>query len=230
MERLKIDKKVLTGIYLCNEEDILSIMKDIIPTNNTCYISKNIIIPNNTITVIDYINYMIRYLNINIKDKKRKINSSFKIIGFNNNYLDRNIRTLSTSELKLLQIITMLLSNKEIIIIEEPFQDFDLLNRKRIKYLIDKMIDKYNKTVIIITKNIDTIYKYTKDLIIIKNSKILNKGKTKDILTAIDFLKENNIPLPASVSFINLAIKTKKVKLDYNIDIRDIIKDIYKHV
>ena len=228
MERLKtikIDSRALTGIYFCDKEDSIKNIKD-----NTCYIDKNITVPKGIVTVIDYINYMIRYLNIDIKDKKRKISSLFKIIGFTNNYLDRGIVTLSSSELRLLQIITMLISKKEIVIINEPFEEFDLMNRKRIKTLIDKMVDKYDKIVIIITKNIDILYKYTKDLIIIKNDKVIKKGKTKDILTNIDFLKENSIPVPESVSFINLAKTTKKVKIDYNIDIRDIIKDIYKHV
>lgn len=234
-KQIKIDNNVLTGIYLCNEEDILSSIKKnkyniSLNSNSICYIGKNIIIPRSVVTVIDYINYIIRYFNIEIKDKKRKISSSLKIIGFNNYYLDRIITTLSSSELRLLQIIAMLLSNNEIIIIDEPFQYFDLINRKKIKLLIDKMIEKYNKTVIIITKNIDDIYKYTKDLIIIKNDKILANGKTKDLLTNVNFLNDNKICLPESVSFISLAIKIKKVKIDYNIDVRDIIKDIYKHV
>ena len=51
-----------------------------------------------------------------------------------------------------------------------------------------------------------------------------------DILTNIDFLNKNKIDIPDIVEITYLAYKKKKIKIDYHKDIRDIIKDIYKHV
>ena len=42
-------------------------------------------------------------------------------------------------------------------------------------------------------------------------------------------MKENVIPMPYITKVTYLA-KNKKVKLTYHKDVRDIIKDIYKHV
>ena len=46
----------------------------------------------------------------------------------------------------------------------------------------------------------------------------------------LKFLKRNKFDIPDIVMFTYKAKKDKKVKIDYHQDIRDIIKDIYKHV
>ena len=43
-------------------------------------------------------------------------------------------------------------------------------------------------------------------------------------------LRKSTFDIPDIVEFTHKAKKTKKVKIDYHKDIRDIIKDIYKHV
>ena len=43
-------------------------------------------------------------------------------------------------------------------------------------------------------------------------------------------MKRNKIDIPEIIEFTYLAKKQKNVKIDYHKDIRDIIKDIYKHV
>ena len=62
------------------------------------------------------------------------------------------------------------------------------------------------------------------------NLEILVEGDTKDIFQRVDFLSRNKINIPEIVEFTYLAKKKKNVSIDYHSDIRDIIKDIYKHV
>ena len=50
-----------------------------------------------------------------------------------------------------------------------------------------------------------------------------------EIFTSDELMKENVIPMPYITKVTYLA-KKKKVKLSYHKDVRDIIKDIYKHV
>jgi hypothetical protein len=74
------------------------------------------------------------------------------------------------------------------------------------------------------------LYKYTNNLIILKNNKVVIEGDTYTIINRVDFLKRHSIEVPDIVKLTYLAKKKKKVKIDYHKDIRDIIKDIYKHV
>ena len=180
-------------------------------------------------TIIDRMIYEIERRNLEVKDYKKKIKDSLKIVGLDIE-LERSINTLSYSEKKLLQIAIELLENPDTLIFIEPFRGLDLFNIKKLMRLFRKLIDKYNKTIIFISDNSDILYKNTDYILVYKNNKLIKQGETKKVFEDVEFLKKNKINIPEIVDFTYL-VKTKyNVKIDYHRDIRDIIKDIYKHV
>lgn len=181
-------------------------------------------------TIYEIMKYEIRRRKIILKNEEKKILDSLKIVGLDYELLNRSINTLSTSEKKIMQLAIALISNPDILIMEEPFQYLDIKNEKRIMMLLQKIKEQYNKTIVFVSENSDIIYKYTSHLIVAKNNKIIVEGNTEDIFQRVDFLKRNKINIPEIVEFTYLAKKKKQVKIDYHKDIRDIIKDIYKHV
>ncbi len=168
--------------------------------------------------------------NLTFKDIFKKLQDSLKIVGLNEAYFTKPLYVLSTLEKKLLQLASALLSNPELVIIEEPFLGIDLHNEKKMVLLLKKLAERYHKIFILVTDNIDALYQYTNKIIITNKNKILTIGSTKEVLEDTTFLKRNRIPLPEIIEFTYLARTKKQVKIDYHNDIRDIIKDIYKHV
>ena len=183
-----------------------------------------------TENVYQLLSYEVRRKNLILKDAEKKIRDSLKIVELNSNLLERNIHTLSASEQKLLQIAISLLSNPDLIILEEPFKNLDLKTEKKVMILLQKIKELYHKTIVFVSDDTNRLYKYTSHMIIFKNSRIISEGKTNELFQRVDFLKRNSIVIPQIVEFTYIAKKKKKVKLDYHKDIRDIIKDIYKHV
>lgn len=181
-------------------------------------------------TVRDLMIYEIKRKNIKLKNSEKKINDSLIIVGLDENYIDRKINTLSTSEIKIIQLAISLISNPEVIIIEDIFKYLDKNWEKRIIMLLQKIKEQYSKTIVLASDNSEEIYKYTTNLIIYKNDKILATGNTYEIMQRVDFLRKNRISIPKIVEFTYLAKKKKGIKIDYHKDVRDIIKDIYKHV
>ena len=171
-------------------------------------------------TVYDLLYYEIIRRKLKLKNPDKKIKDILK----------RNIYTLSSSEKKLIQIAMGLLSNPSLIIIIEPFKFLDKINEKKIIMLLNKMKDIYNKTIIFVSNNSNILHKYTTHLIIFKNDKILAEGETDELYKRVDFLTRNKITIPEIVEFTYIAKKKKNINIDYHKDIRDIIKDIYKHV
>ena len=92
------------------------------------------------------------------------------------------------------------------------------------------MKDQYNKIVIFLSKDIEKIYQNTDNTIIYNKGNVVVQGKTKEVFKDVELLKENKISIPEIVNFTYEAKLKKSVKLDYHQNIRDIIKDIYKHV
>ena len=175
-------------------------------------------------------NYKIRLCNLKIKDCDKKIKDSLKIVGLDEEYLERKLVTLSASEKKLIQYALSLISNPELIIIEEPFKFLDNKNEKKISMLLQRLKEQFNINIILVSDDSNILYKYTDNIIFTKNGKIVLQGKTDVIYQRVDFLKRNKFDVPEIIEFTYLAKKKKAVKIDYHKDIRDIIKDIYKHV
>ena len=174
--------------------------------------------------------YEIRKKDLKLKNPAKKMKDALRIVGLKVSLLERNINTLSSSERKLFSISLALLSNPEIIILEEPFIYLDLHNRKKLMILLKRMKDDYNKTIIIISNDNNILYKYTDYVLLYKNTKIQLQGNTKEVFSNITSLNKHKIELPESVEFTYKAKLKKNVRLDYHKDIRDLIKDIYKHV
>lgn len=229
---MEIKDNYINGILVSNNYDkvykLLRINENII--NKRISIVKddfeNIYFKN---TIHSYMMYEIENMNIKLKDDLKKIKDSLKIVGLSKMELDRDIITLSESEKKLVMLAIALLNNPEVLIIEEPFKRLDLKNEKKLILLLKKIKEKYNKIIVFISTDSNILYKYTEHLVVYKD-KVLIEGKTNTILENIEFLKKNKFSVPEIVEFTYLAKTKYNVKIDYHSDIRDIIKDIYKHV
>ena len=228
---MEISSKNITGILVRNlyNNKLIKLLVDNLENKRISIIREDFESISFKSTIYEYMNYEIENKSIVLKNDLKKINDSLKIVGLNKLSLDRNINTLSESEKKLLQLAIALLSNPEVLIFEEPFNKLDLKNEKKLVLLLRKIKEKYDKTIIFISSNSNLLYKYT-DYLIVYDDKLLREGKTSTILEDVEFLKRNSLSVPEIVEFTYLAKKKYNVKIDYHSDIRDIIKDIYKHV
>lgn len=181
-------------------------------------------------TVIEHMISFMRYYKLNIKDPQKKLEDSLKIVGLSNAYLTRNITTLSASEKKQLQIATALLTNPELLLLDEPFISLDNKNEKKLVRLLGQLNDRFHINIVIASNNSEILYKYTNKMILIKDYKILKEGFTKDIYEDVQFMIDNDFEIPDIVLFAYKAKTMKEAKINYHRDLRDLIKDIYKHV
>ena len=247
---IKLNSKYINGIIGKNIEDWENIIKinedykDNVIVNKKILLEKELNEYRKKIVILkekDYLNiqketiynlmeYILKQKKNYPKNIQKKINDSLRIVGLNKSILNRNISTLSRSEKKLLQIAISLLSNPEILIIEEPFKYLDLKTLKNLMIVLRKMKDQYNKIVIFLSHDIEQIYQNTDNVTIYNNGNVVVQGKTKEVFKNVELLKENKINIPEIINFTYEVKSKKSVKLDYHQNIRDIIKDIYKHV
>jgi len=177
--------------------------------------------------------HLTEYMKVNEiypKNLNKKIKDSLKIVALDEELLERNIMTLSDSEKKKLLLAKALLKNPDILILKEPFRKLDIKNQKKLSMVLKRIKEKYQKIIVIISDNPNTLLKETNHLIVFKNNKIIFNDKTMDIYKDVESLKIHKIAIPDIIEITYLANKKKNAKIDYFKDIRDIIKDIYKHV
>lgn len=180
-------------------------------------------------TVSEEMNFIVNVLKYNCPNIEKKMKDALKIVGLDDSYLNRKMTALSSGEKKLVQLAVSLLYNPKIILLDEPFEDLDYTHKKKLLRIIKMLKEKYQKTIIIASNNSDILYSLVEELIILDGKKVVKQGPSDELFKDVELLHKYNIDVPNLIEFTNKA-KEKNIRLSYHKDIRDIIKDIYKHV
>ena len=180
--------------------------------------------------VREEISFGLKKYNYKINMLDKRIEDSLKMVGLDNSYLDRNPFDLSSGEKCLLALGVVLSLNPKLLIIDDPTLYLDNKNMEYLIKLIKKLKNNYHKTIIIFTSDIEFAIRLTDNYIILKNGKICSSGNSKDLLNNIPRLKSSGIEIPRIIEFINVVNKKKNINLDMTFDIKELMKDIYRHV
>lgn len=181
-----------------------------------------------TNVVSDEFRFNLDFRNCDLEILEEKQKKLLNLVGLNEDILSRNIHTLSYSEKYLLSIAVNLMYDPEIIIFKDIFNGLDRLNKKKITTII-KNLKSEKKNIIVTSNDTNILYELVDEVILLNGSLIYKEGSCDKIFTSKELMKENVIPMPY-ITKVTFLAQNKKVKLSYHKDVRDIIKDIYKHV
>lgn len=165
-----------------------------------------------------------------LSKKDKQIKDSLKIVGLSEDYLKLNPFKLSYGEQSLLALAIILSFNPKIIILDEPFIGLDNKNKKNIGNILIKLVRRYHKTIIFTSSFANYSLKIADNILVLNNGKIVVEGTKKEVLKKGSIFKENNIDIPPIIEFVDYVRKEKHISLEYTLDIKDLIKDIYRHV
>ena len=175
------------------------------------------------------INYYCKINNLTDKSFKKVIEEYIGIFGFNREDFDKPIAEMSYSEKALFYIFINTLFDFDIVFLKNIFSFLDRNNRKKISDLILKLKNE-GKIIFVNEKDINILYKISDYLLYFDENKLCKTVSTNDFYNSIDYLIEKNFDIPDKLLFIYLAKTRKNIKLTYLDDVRDIIKDVYKHI
>lgn len=166
--------------------------------------------------------------NYNIKKDKTK--EVLKLVGLNNEILSKKISELSFGEKRMVAIASILIYNPNIILLDEPTIGLDYNNKKRVISLIKKLKNRLDKTIIIVSHDIDLLYEITDKLLIIDNGKLISYKDTQETYKDWDLISKYNLSVPRVVEFEYIAKKEKNIKLMKSRTTNDLIKEVYRNV
>ncbi len=156
----------------------------------------------------------------------KHIVDSLMMVGLNEEYLDRRIDTLSTSEKKKLQLAIVLSYNPEVIILNGFFQGLYYRDREYFKKLFIKLKSNYNKTIIMLTNDLkDTFNIVDKIYVINKGNLVISGGK--ELYYGNKLYKY--VETPKIIEFTKYAQEQGHTILEYT-DLKELIKELYRNV
>ena len=167
-------------------------------------------------------NYHLKYNNV-----QEKIKSALLMVGLDESYLSRVITSLSTSELKKVSLACVLFYNPQVLIVDYFEKGLNYKDIEYFKKLFKKLKIKYNRNIIICSDNISNYLDILDEYVIFNNGVLEVKGTNKELYNNVIY---KYIEEPHIIKFINLVRKKKGVELDNYIDIKELIKAIYRDV
>lgn len=169
----------------------------------------------------------LKYFKYKLNKKNIRISEALKLVGLNEEYLKRRIDSLNISEKKKVSLASILIFNPSVIILEEPSMFLNYRDNEKLIKLIKLLKDKYNKTIILISKDTNLSYKVSDEIILLNKGSIVYAGN-KSILEDEKVLNNINVDVPEIVKFINISNKFD-AKLTYTSNILDLIKEVYRN-
>lgn len=169
----------------------------------------------------------LKYFKYKLNKKNIRISEALKLVGLNEEYLKRRIDSLNISEKKKVSLASILIFNPSVIIIEEPSIFLNYRDNEKLIKLIKLLKDKYNKTIILISKDTNLSYKVSDEIILLNKGSMVYAGN-KSILEDEKVLNNINVDVPEIVKFINISNKFD-ANLTYTSNILDLIKEVYRN-
>lgn len=194
---------------------------------NVGYIKEN---PNDFLfnkRVIDELDFGIKYFKYKLNKQSIRIKEALTLVGLTEDYLNKEVSSLSLNEKKRLSIASSLIFNPSIIILEEPTMFLTYKDKEKLVKLIHLLKTKYKKTIIIITKDTNLPYEVSDEVVLIKDGSIVKYG-TKEMLTQDKLINSIGSSVPEIVKFINIS-NTMNANLTYTNNILDLIKEVYRN-
>ena len=122
-------------------------------------------------TVKDEIKQTMKDFGYKASNVTKHVVDSLKIVGIGEEYLDRDPNTLSYTEKKKLMLASAMSYNPSVLILEDFDKGLLFKEREYFRKLFLKLKNKFNKTIILITKDLTAMFDLVDKL------HVINKGK-----------------------------------------------------
>ncbi|SRR5574344_1908036 len=160
---------------------------------------------------------------------KTKVVRVLKMVGLDESYINRSPFSLNGGEKRRVAIASVLISNPKLLIMDEPTIGLDNNSKKRLMKLLVNLKNKYNKTIIIVTHDVDMLYDIVDNVIVLNDGKVIATGNKLEVFSDVDLLDKNNTPVPSIVRFEKLVYDKTGIDLGYVSNTNDLVRAVIKN-
>lgn len=205
-----IDKKI-TGIVSNSVSNIIKFNENL---SNEVYIISYFNVQNMNEGIVEDF--------LNAKKNEDDLLEALKTLNINSKILSKNICELSTSEKIKLLIVNALLKNYQVIYFDNILPCLDSSSRTRLYKLIIKLKKFQNKTILISDINIDNIFEFVDNLIIVSDTIITG--------TKYDVFPCDIINTPITLTLRDKILENKNIDIGKVDSVNELIKAIYREI
>lgn len=180
-------------------------------------------------TVKEEISFGMKNFEYKLNSLEQRIKDALIMVGLNETYLDKNPLELSNGEKRQVALASVLAFNPKVLILDEPTIGLDSKSRNNLITILRKLKNRYNKTIIIISHDLDMLLKLVDHVSVINKGKLILEGNKFEVFKEEELLLSLGLEPPKIIAFENLVKNKKEIKIGYRDEINDLIKDIYRY-
>lgn len=160
------------------------------------------------------------------EEAKKKSIEALTNVGLSEKYFQKSPFELSGGEKRRVAIAGILASEPEVLILDEPTAGLDPIGKREIMELIKKYHESGDKTIIVVTHDMNIVLNYAKKVIVLSDSKLIETLTPNELFNTHD-LTSYSLEIPIIYKFKNL-LKNKGFAgfLDDKNDFNSIIDEI----
>lgn len=150
-------------------------------------------------TVFDDVAFAPRNYGMSEAEVNEKTMEALKVVHIEQ-LKDKQIYKLSGGEKKLASIATILSTEPDVILMDEPSVALDPKNRRNLINILNRL----NQAKIIASHDLNMIMDTCERTILLSDGKIIKDGNTKEILLDKELMEESGLELPLGLSLIHI--------------------------
>ena len=149
---------------------------------------------------------------------------ALRVVDIDESIYERNPLTLSGGQMRKVAIAGILASNPDILVFDEPTVGLDPQGKNELIELLVKLNKEYNKSVILITHDMDVVGNAAKRVIVMKQGNIVYDGDKDNLFKDENLMESYSLDYPTTVKIL------KEIKSRLNVDLNELqytIDDVY---
>ncbi len=141
-------------------------------------------------------------------DEKEMALKALKMVSLDESLYDRSPFNLSGGQMRRVAIAGILASDPDILVLDEPTVGLDPRGKTELMEMLVQIQKDTNKSIIMITHDMNVVARYAKRCIVLNNGKIVYDGPKNKMFENRDFLLEHNLDIPDITKLAN-SLKNK---------------------
>ncbi|ERJ12357.1 energy-coupling factor transporter ATPase [Haloplasma contractile] len=149
------------------------------------------------------------------KEEAKKIASHvIEVVGLSKELLQKSPLNLSGGQMRRVAIAGILAMDPDILILDEPTAGLDPNGQNEMMKMFYNLYKEHNKTIILITHDMNQVHKYANRVIVMSEGKIVNDDAPANLFKDPKMLKQYELGLPDIVKIRDYIEQTTGTKLD----------------
>ena len=163
-----------------------------------------------------------------IEEAEKSALDAARILKIDNDILEKSPFNLSGGQMRKVAIAGILAYNPDVLLLDEPTRGLDPKTADEIMDLFYEIHTKYNKTIILISHDMNIVYKYSTRIVVMNNG-VLTYDGDKITLFKDNIYKDNHLAKPDVLEMIDYLNEKMNYNLSYDIyDEKQLIDKVVK--